>query len=420
MVLSEISRSGLLTESQSLSLCAEAFQHYPLDGKRVLTIIPDLTRTAPMDMLFRILYHLLADKVRALDFVIALGTHPPLSEQRINRRLGITQAERESKYRGMRFFNHRWDDSAQLEYIGSIPENEVAKITGGLMKEKVDITVNKLIFEYDLLILVGPTFPHEVAGFSGGNKYFFPGISGPDVLHMFHWLGALVTSLQTIGIKDTPVRRVIDRAASFIRMDKISLNLVVKNGGLAGLFIGSPEEAWSKAVALSKQLHIIYKDHPYQRVLAQAPKMYEDLWTGAKCMYKLEPVVADGGRLIIYAPHIQEISLTHGDLIRKVGYHVLDYFLSQPEKFRHIPRAIRAHSTHLKGFGSFANGVERPRIDVVLATQIPEEVCKDVNLGYTDPREIRLDDWKNREDEGILYMDKAGEILYRLSKDKDV
>jgi hypothetical protein len=142
--------------------------------------------------------------------------------------------------------------------------------------------------------------------------------------------------------------------------------------------------------------------------------MYEDLWTGGKCMYKLEPVVADGGELIIYAPHINEVSVTHGDIIEKIGYHTRDYFVKQMEKFNDIPRGVMAHSTHVKGLGSFENGIEKPRIDVVLATGIPEETCRKINLGYRDPNSINMDEWKDREDEGILYVPKAGELLYRL------
>jgi hypothetical protein len=149
-------------------------------------------------------------------------------------------------------------------------------------------------------------------------------------------------------------------------------------------------------------------------VLAQAPEMYTDLWTGGKCMYKLEPVVADGGELIIYAPHISEVSPVHGKLLLQIGYHVRDYFLKQWDKFKDYPGGILAHSTHIKGAGQFVNGIEQPRIKVSLATGIPEETCRKINLGYLNPDSIKVDDWKNRDD--VLYVPKAGEILYRLKK----
>jgi hypothetical protein len=142
--------------------------------------------------------------------------------------------------------------------------------------------------------------------------------------------------------------------------------------------------------------------------------MYDELWVAGKCMYKLEPVVADGGELIIYAPHLHEVSVTHGKLIAEVGYHVRDYFVKQWDRFAHIPRGVLAHSTHVRGGGSFENGIEYPRVQVTLATGIPPEVCEQINLGYRDPATIDVESFADREDEGVLLVRKAGEMLYRL------
>jgi nickel-dependent lactate racemase len=273
-----------------------------------------------------------------------------------------------------------------------------------------------MIFDYDQIIICGPTFPHEVVGFSGGNKYFFPGIGGQEVINFSHWLGAVITSYSVIGTRYTPVRRLIDKAASFINLPKLCFSLVVKDGSLAGLYIGSPEEAYEAAAELSSKLHIRWVDRPFERVLSVMPTIYDDIWTAAKGMYKLEPVVADGGEVIIYAPHIDEISYTHGRLIDEIGYHVRDYFLKQWERFRHYPGGVLAHSTHLRGMGEYnaETGLESPRIRVTLATRISEERCRRLNLGYCDPDRVDLDDWRDRQLEGLLLVPRAGEMLYRL------
>ncbi len=419
MIIGSGSLDQILNEDQIFDICVEGFRELKPVGKRLLFIIPDLTRTAPIDIMFRVVYKLLADNAKRLDFIIALGTHPPMTQEAIYQRVGITKDEHRTIYSKARFFNHDWKTPGQLKHIGTITENEVADISGGLMREKVDITINKMVFDYDQLVIIGPTFPHEVVGFSGGNKYIFPGISGEEIINMFHWLGALITNPLIIGTKYTPVRKVIDRAAAFLPIKRLCLSLVMKEHDLAGLYIGTPEEAWEAAADLSDRIHLIYKDKPFHTVLSCAPEMYEDLWTGGKCMYKLEPIVADRGKLIIYAPHITKVSVTHGEIIEKIGYHVRDYFIKQAQRFRNIPGGVKAHSTHVRGVGTFENGVEKPRIDVILATGIPEAICRRINLGYQDPANIKVEDYMNQEDEGILYVVKAGEMLYRLKNIKD-
>lgn len=383
-------------------------------GKRVLLIVPDNTRTAPIDVLFRVLHELLAPEVAALDVLIALGTHPPLSEEAMRRRLGVSASDRAQRYARTQFFNHRWDDPAQLVSIGAIEEAEVHRISGGLMREHVNVTINKMVLDYDLLLIVGPTFPHEVVGFSGGNKYLFPGISGREIIDMFHWLGALLTNPAIIGTKYTPVRAIVDRAAAMVPVERRCISLVVEGSELAGLYAGTPEEAWSAAADLSNQIHVVYEKRPYRQVLSVAPAMYDELWVGGKCAYKLEPVVADGGELIIFAPHLREISAVHGSTIRGIGYHVRDYFLRQMDRFSHVPRGVLAHSTHVKGVGTYENGVEHPRINVTLATGISQEECRAINLGYRDPKTIDPAAFRERAEEGVLYVPKAGETLYRL------
>ena len=401
-----------LTRAQAAAIVADALGP-DLDGKRVLAVIPDQTRTCPLDLLFALVCEQVRGRVKQLDFLIALGTHPPMSEEAILRRVGITAEERRTRYGWVRFFNHAWNDPSRLVKVGRLSATEIGALTDGRFALDIDVTVNRLVLDYDELLIIGPVFPHEVIGFSGGNKYIFPGIGGPELLNFFHWLGAVITSPVIIGNKATPVRRVVDRAAAMLPLARRALCMVVRDGALAGLFHGTPEAAWSQAADLSARLHIRTTERAYHTVLSCAPAMYDELWVGAKCMYKLEPAVADGGTLIIHAPHIRDIAVAHDAVLREIGYHTRDYFLAQWDRFKHLPWGVLAHSTHVKGIGTYLDGVERPRIEVVLATGIPESVCRAVNLGYRDPATIRLEDFRDRESEGILHVPHAGEMLYR-------
>jgi nickel-dependent lactate racemase len=406
-----------LSESDVHEICAAEIASWNVRGKRVLAVVPDNTRTAPMDVMFRVMHELLSPAVDAFDVLIALGTHPPMSEAAINQRLGITDLDRRDRYRETRFFNHHWDNPSQLVSVGELGEEDVERISGGRMRESVDVTINRLVFDYDLLLIIGPTFPHEVVGFSGGNKYLFPGISGREITDMFHWLGALITNPAIIGTKHTPVRAVVDKAASMVPIERKCASLVIEGGKLVGLYVGTPEEAWSAASDLSGKVNVVHVERPFQSVLSCAPQMYDEFWVGAKCVYKLEPVVADGGELIVYAPHIDRLSTTHGAVIRQIGYHVRDYFVKQMERFRGVPRGVLAHSTHVRGVGTYAEAVERPRINVTLATRIGEAECRAVNLSYRDFGSVDIEEWRSGSAEGRLCVPKAGETLYRLKDD---
>jgi nickel-dependent lactate racemase len=394
---------------------AQALPAANYKGKRILLIVPDHTRTAPVGLLFKTIFKQIGAVTKDLDVLVALGTHPPMSEAAICGRLEISVHEHRGQYKKVRFFNHEWDNPAALKEVGALTAAEVSELTGGLFSMDVPVEINKLVFNYDQIIIAGPVFPHEVVGFSGGNKYLFPGVGGPKILNFFHWLGAVCTNPMIIGNKWTPVRKVVDRAGKLVSVDKLCFCMVVApNKDLAGLFAGTPEAAWDGASELSNKVHTTYKDKPFKTVLSCAPPMYDEVWVAGKCMYKLEPVVADGGELIIYAPHVHEISVTHGKIIEEIGYHCRDYFLKQWDKFKHYPWGVLAHSTHVRGIGKFENGVEKCRVQVTLATGIPEATCRRINLGYRDPKTIRVEDFANREDEGVLLVPKAGEMLYRL------
>jgi nickel-dependent lactate racemase len=403
-----------LTDAEAREIVAQSLDLLPTGGKRFLIIIPDSTRTMPMPLMFTLYEEVLGPRVKTLDYLVALGTHRPMNDAQLSKLVG------RSVINGLaganHIYNHRWDDPANFVHIGTLPANEIREITNGLMSQDVPVRLNKLILDYDQIIICGPVFPHEVVGFSGGNKYFFPGIAGPEIINFTHWLGAVITNFKVIGAGYTPVRAVIDRAAALIDRPKVCFSLVVSHAGLSGIYFGTPEEAWQAAAALSAKRHITYVNKPFQRILSIIPEMYDDLWTAAKGMYKVEPIVDKGGEVVIYAPHIHEVSFTHGKLLDEIGYHCRDYFLKQWDQFKHYPGGVLAHSTHLKGLGEFdpAAGLETPRIHVTLATGIPEERCRRINLGYLEPATVRPDEWAGHEDEGIMLIQSAGEMLYRI------
>jgi nickel-dependent lactate racemase len=390
-------------------------------GQNVLVLVPDHTRSLPLPFLFRNLVELLAD-ARQLNFMIALGTHPPLSDNVLNRLFGISDEERQTTYCRIGLLNHAWDNPSELVSLGRLEKDEIQFLAGThwhpSLPDQVEIRINRSALSCDQILIVGPVLPHEVVGFSGGAKYLFPGISGPEMINATHWLGALSGVVGTIGLKDTPVRNMIHAAARRLRTPVTLAALVMDGHDPTGIFIGDLSEAWSEAANLSARRNIIWNERPYQKALSCAPAMYDELWTAAKAMYKLEPAMAAGGEVVIYAPHLKTISRVHGKFISEIGYHILAYFLADWERFKHIPLGVLAHSTHLRGWGVMEKGIEKPNIKVILASHIPVEECTNLNLGYWNPETIKMYEWKDREREGILYVPRAGEMLYRVHAGK--
>jgi nickel-dependent lactate racemase len=405
---------GWLEPEAAVRTAEDGLARLDVDGRRVLVLIPDGTRTMPMPLMFETIERALAPRVAALDFLVALGTHVPMNDEQLSRLVGRRVVDGRAGDR--RIFNHRWDDPASFAALGTIPAGEIANLTGGRLQEDVPVALNRLVTEYDHVLICGPVFPHEVAGFSGGTKYLFPGIAAPEIIHFTHWLGALITSYEVIGTIDTPVRAVINRAAAMLDTPLSLLAVVVTHEGIAGVYCGDVHEAWHQAASLSSRRHIVWVDRPFDQVLSVMPPMYDDLWTAAKGAYKAEPVVADGGEVIIYSPHVREVSTVHGRMIEEIGYHCRDYFLAQWDRFRHYPGGILAHSTHVKGLGTYdaGRGLETDRIRVTLATGIARERCERINLEYRDPATINPADWPSGD--GVLVVPRAGELLFRVGQ----
>jgi nickel-dependent lactate racemase len=406
---------GVLPDEQVTAFVAEQLAARDLDGRSVCVIVPDATRSCPLPLLLSAVHGALHGRVSRLTVLVALGTHAPMGEAQLARHLGFPAGEPAARYPGTTVRNHEWADPGTFVSLGVIPAERVAELSEGRLAEPVDVRLNRAVVEHDVALVVGPVFPHEVVGFSGGNKYFFPGVAGPEIIDLSHWLGALITSADIIGTRGTtPVRALIDEAAALIPAETLALCVVVRSGSgaLHAAALGEPRAAWSAAAEVSAQTHVRYLDAPVRRVLSVIPEKYDDIWTAAKGFYKLEPVVADGGEVVLYAPHITRISAMHPE-IEEIGYHCRDYFVRQWDRFRHLHWGVLAHSTHLRGAGTYdEEHGERCRLDVTLATGIPEDVVRKANLGHLDPATVDLA--AAEADPDTLVVPDAGEVLFRL------
>ena len=384
--------------------------------ERVLAIIPDKTRDDNTDFLFPQATKFLAQRgIASFDALVAQGTHPPMSIAQKLSKIGAASFEGQ-------LFDHRWDQPEELIMLGELSATTVQELTGGLIEQPVSVSINKLLRPgvYDTVLVFGATVPHEVAGFAGGAKYFFPGVAGPELTHTTHWLGALAGIENIIGKVETPTRRLIEAATDLIGGSVISINSVVSRapeGELVtyALFTGDIREAFRRAAEVSRRVHIRYTRRKYQMVVALLDPHYDEMWVGGKASYKLGAIIEDGGELIIYAPHLTKLSETHGALIEKYGYapleSVRDMLGASAELRENL--CIAAHLAHVAYAGrTDEQGRIVPRYRITMATGLDEETCKRVNLGYLDHRTLDLTALNSQPD--TLVVKDAGRDLYQV------
>jgi nickel-dependent lactate racemase len=408
----------ILTEPEVAAFIGEQLAGLDADGRSVCVLVPDGTRVCPLPLLVGAVHRALHGRVSRLNVLIALGTHGAMSEAQLAAHLGYAGRDLAEVYPGTEVRNHEWWRPETFAHLGTIPSARIEHLSEGRMRGDVEVRLNRAVVDHDIALVVGPVLPHEVVGMSGGNKYFFPGVAGQEIIDVSHWLGALITSSEIIGTTGlTPVRALINDGAALIPAETYAFCVVTAEGPAAGtlhsISFGDCVSSWASAAEISAATHVTYLDAPVRRVLSLVPEMYDEIWTGAKGFYKVEPVVADGGEVILYAPHIREIATSHPQ-IHEIGYHCRDYFVKQWDRFAGIHWGVLAHSTHLRGAGTYdaETGVERLRVDVTLATAIPAEVCRAANLGYLDPATVDIEAFA--ADPDTLVVPRAGEVLFRL------
>lgn len=398
------------------SFIAEVLAEQDFEGKNVTLVIPDGTRSCPLPLVLGAVHRHLHGRAASITALVALGTHQAMSEEQLASHLGYRPGELAETYPGLTVLNHEHWKPETFANLGTISAERVAELSGGRLTDTpVEVQINRHVAGADVALVIGPVFPHEVVGFSGGNKYFYPGVAGADLIDLSHWVGALITSAAMIGTSGiTPVRALINEASELIPARRLALCLVVASGSdtLHAASFGTPEDAWAACAAVSAQTHVKYFDEPVARVLSVMPTKYQDIWTGAKGFYKLEPIVADGGEVIIYAPHITQVSEMH-PAIERIGYHNKEYFLGQWDRFSGEHWGELAHSTHLRGQGNWsADAGETNRVTVTLATGIDRETVEAINLNYLDPNEVDIATYE--ADPDTFVEPHAGEVLYRL------
>jgi hypothetical protein len=179
------------------------------------------------------------------------------------------------------------------------------------------------------------------------------------------------------------------------------------------LFAGDIKLAFRRAAQISSQVHIKYVDRKYKRVVALLDEHYTEMWVGGKASYKLGGIIKEGGELIIYAPHLDRISDTHGRLIEKYGYWPLERVKQLVSTNSDLEQnlCVAAHLAHVSFSNSgLSSDPSAPRYRITLASGLDDGACGRVNLGFLEPADFRAEDYESRPD--VLIVEGAGRDLY--------
>ncbi|PYR88381.1 MAG: hypothetical protein DMF84_28250 [Acidobacteria bacterium] len=416
------SSSTVLTPADLRRIVRDAIRNVP-PRARVLAVIPDRTRDDNTDVLFPIISQELAVVgASRFDALVAQGTHPPMTNAEKRAKIGAGHSPMPLVGE---FFDHHWDRPSELITLGTLSGADVSSLTGGLMNREVPVQLNAHLApgQYDVVFVIGATVPHEVAGFAGGAKYFFPGVAGPELTHLTHWLGALATIERVIGRIETPTRRVIEAAADRVPAPVLAFTSVStrNDAGLRthALFAGDLRETVRSAAEVSSRVHVRYTGRRYRRVVALLDEHYDELWVGGKASYKVGGIIEDGGELVIYAPHLTGISTTHGRLIEKYGYAPLEQVREMVEQSDELQAnlCVAAHLAHVSYAGRMSEeGHIEPRYRITLASAVSEDVCRRVKLAFQRCESVDIE--AARRDPDTLVVDHAGRDLYLVEPEQ--
>jgi len=396
-----------LTSEDLRNALIETFEKVGMPN-HTLVLPPDHTRMfSRAGEITTLTHEILGDRIK--DIMPALGTHSPMKPEQLEHMFPGVPLDL--------FRPHYWRDDVVT--LGTVSSEYVSEVTGGVYNKPWKAQVNRLLRDggHDMIFSIGQVVPHEVIGMANYNKNIFVGTGGQEGINESHFLSAVYGIEQTLGCANTPLRQILNHAQDEFcsHMPLLYALTVIQqmpDGSLhtRGLFIGDDHQTFFDAADLAKQVNITHLDRAPRHVVAYLdPSEFKSTWLGNKAIYRSRLAIADGGRLTVLAPAVEEFGEDKeiDRLIRKYGYRtkseILD-LVDANEDLAANPSAA-AHLVH----GSHEN-----RFEVVYAAgKLSSDEIKSVNYTPGD-----LPSLLERYDVASLsdgwHRDENGEEFYFL------
>jgi len=375
--------------------------------KKVLLLPPDFTRMHSGAGKITAMYYEMLKNSCKVEIMPALGTHEPMSckewEEFFGESVPIDC-----------MVVHNWRND--VVKIGEVAGDYVSSISEGLVKEPIDVEVNKRLLDktYDLIISIGQVVPHEVVGMANYSKNIFVGCGGSSMISNSHMLGAFYGLERIVGRVDTPVRKLFDYAEdNFIReiplMYVLTVTTAAEKVSIHGLFIGRDRKLFEEAAKLSREKNITFVEKPLNKVVVYLDEReFKSTWLGNKAIYRTRMAIGDGGELTVLAPGVRKFGEDdrNDELIRKYGYVGRKKVLELVKKNEDLQcnLSVAAHLIHGSTDGRFS-------VTYAAGKLTKEEVCS-VGFKYMPLQEAYKLYNPEKLKDGFNTLENGEEIFY--------
>jgi len=294
-----------------------SFQSFLNDCEKLLIIVNDGTRPTPTARVLKHIYPEL-DKLD-VQFIIATGVHRAPTDEEFRFIFGDLYD---------RFKDKVWSHDAR--------NDEMAYL--GVSSNGTEMHINKLVTEYDKVMIIGSVEPHYFAGFTGGRKSFLPGVSSYKTIEMNH-KHALQSEARALQLEGNPVHEDMIDALRTLKCDVFSIQAVLdKNHKIYGLTSGDINESFFKAIDKAEEIFVAEIPEKADVVVSVAGyPMDVDLYQSQKALDNGKLALKDGGILIMVSScreglgeeafyELLSSSSTPAEVLEKIkGNYVLGY-----------------------------------------------------------------------------------------------
>lgn len=274
------------TEAVRNPIGAPPLRHGVRPDEQVVLVVPDGTRAFPGARVLPWVLDELSHVPREnITIVIGTGTHRANTRQELRAMLG------DDVVSTVRVLNHSAFEDDEMLHVGTAPRG-------------YPVRFNRAYVEADRRILLGFIEPHFVAGFSGGYKAIFPGISGIDAIGRYHDARTIADPGSTWGVSTGNPTQEQVRAAGALAPADFLINLTLDHAlSITAFFCGDPIAAHDEGCAFvrSTAMAPVHERFPVVVTTNGGSPLDQNLYQSVKGMSAAAQIAEPGALIVLMA-----------------------------------------------------------------------------------------------------------------------